>query len=252
MNTKEVNIYELGMLLLPYYNMNTADKRELLKEHLDYLSNSSSNILPRTKREVIIFYYYFHTVYLTKAFIHCFKIKVKQDSKLKSMKSQHSLNSAVSSDSNTSGSSGRNINRENSGSSVGGWDKNSLGMIHDLIKLQSTVFNETNLAKEVDKLFNMGAVEDHDSYMEEKRKLMKEEKKKMYEKKYKHFGTINNAEDKDYVMSGEYKKMMSEMMNSNSSFRGSPKMLTDTMVDFIDIRDHFISEYGEHVKEEDY
>lgn len=71
LNVLEINIYELSLLLIPYYKMSREEKRALFKLIIDYLSTPSSFICkPKSHKEIIFNYYYFHTIWTNKIFLH--------------------------------------------------------------------------------------------------------------------------------------------------------------------------------------
>ena len=60
--SNEINIYELLLILLPLLN-NTDNKNKAFKEIQTYLTKKKK----KSKQEVLMFYYSFHTIFITKA-----------------------------------------------------------------------------------------------------------------------------------------------------------------------------------------
>lgn len=70
LNVYELNIYEVSLLLIPYYKMSIEEKKALFKLIVDYLSIASSFISkPKCHREIVYNYYYFHTLWTNKIVI---------------------------------------------------------------------------------------------------------------------------------------------------------------------------------------
>jgi hypothetical protein len=96
---KIICVYEILLIILPFLNMSTKEKLSAFKSLIEYLQKNKTIVFPRTIREIIYHYYFFHTVLMTKIYINYLDVKIKQ-----------SINSTVF---NTSKISNENYNSEN-------------------------------------------------------------------------------------------------------------------------------------------
>jgi hypothetical protein len=242
---KEVNINEIFLLLIPYFNMKTKDKKQLLKQVLEYLTDSKNiagrklNVKKRSKREILYFYYYFHTIFLTKSFIFLLNnrynfICLNNTENLQKNKKKHNgKNKTETNTDNNYSSSSSDVSIKTPDS------KDSKQMqiqatLEDLYSLQFQVFTEENLKKEIDKLFSSQSINEA-AFIDINDKEIKS-----------HYGHSNHNKQGDtleYENSIFYSNQMKLVNKSNSTFRGKSKLEFFSFVELSELRDHFITTY---------
>lgn len=241
---KEIGVYEIMLLILPFLNMSTKEKLNAFKSLIGYLQKNKTIVFPRTIREIVYHYYFFHTVLITKIYINYLDLKIKQ-----SINQRVFNTSSISNETNNSLDSQSNIKLEKDSDSVA--LNSELTILKELVRLSNNVYNETNLSNEINNLFDETHVENVDVHSNKKKvyetivkeRLEKDKLSKVDYDKPKHFKT-------NYEMSEEYSKNM-EQLKSDKSYLNNPKALNLVLVNFTDIREHFFDNYSDKMPEKD-
>jgi len=253
---KELNINEILLLLIPYFNMNTKDKKYLLKQVLEYLTdekninNRNLKVKKRSKREILYFYYHFHTIFLTKSFIFLLnnkynflclnntekiKKKNKKDKNKNNSENNNKNNNNVNEDiRNTSSSSDISV-KTSADSNKDSKQSQLQSTIDDLYALQFHVFNEENLKKEIDKLFSSQNIHEKVGFND------------ITDKDIMNVHLSQKQGDSlEYENTLFYSNQIKLIKKRNPNFRGKSKLEYFSFVELTDLRDHFITIYQQN------
>jgi len=261
---KEMNVYEIILLAIPYLNMNEKDKKKLLNIIVNYLVDPETNIMnknKKTKREIIFDYYNFHTCFLTKAFIFILNNKhnlmtskseeIKQKKLEKKKKEREKYINSKNHKYNTELQDLQEYSSDTSNSSqINEKDTKKLEMkkiIDELYDLQVNVFSEDNLKKEVGILFSNISLDSND---ENKQSFMRRKFENDTQEQKAFSQVISGGNKKgdyeNYECSQFYNENFNQMQgdsNTNKNFRGNSKMELLVFVDLCELRDYFIKKY---------